>query len=83
MTTREQWILFVGLVTLAVCLAILGLLVHRGGRSAETKKVLDAIDAARSQVDTLEQSVRPELRVIREKLKVLLVRFGFLKEGGQ
>ena len=81
MTTREQWILFVGLVTLAVTLAILALLVYRGGRSLETKKVLDAIEGTRQQVDTLEQTIAPNLRIIREKVKILLVRFGFLKEG--
>ena len=81
MTTREQWILFVGLVTLAVTLAILALLVYRGGRSLETKKVLDAIEGTRQQVDTLEQTIAPNLRIIREKVKILLVRFGFLKES--
>jgi hypothetical protein len=81
MTTREQWILFVGLVTLAVTLAILALLVYRGGRSLETKEVLDAIEGTRQQVDTLEQTIAPNLRIIREKVKILLVRFGFLKEG--
>ena len=81
MTTREQWILFVGLVTLAVTLAILALLVYRGGRSLETKKVLDAIEGTRQQVDTLEQTIAPNLRIIREKVKILLVRFGFLKGG--
>jgi uncharacterized protein YoxC len=81
MTTREQWILFVGLVTLAVTLAILALLVYRGGRSLETKKVLDAIEGTRQQVDTLEQTIAPNLRIILEKVKILLVRFGFLKGG--
>ena len=81
MTTREQWILFVGLATLAVTLAILALLVYRGGRSLETKKVLDAIEGTRQQVDTLEQTIAPNLRIILEKVKILLVRFGFLKGG--
>jgi hypothetical protein len=64
--------------TFLLAFVILAILLSRGGRSIETKSVLDAIDATRNQIDNVDQRMEQDHRFQANWMRRLLTRFGFL-----
>jgi hypothetical protein len=67
------------LATCGLVIAILAVLLTRGGRSIETKKVLDAIDATRGQIGDVDARIEQDHRFQANWMRRLLARFGFLE----
>ena len=72
-------IMWVVLGTLIAVLAVLAILLSRGGRSLETKAVLKAIDEARTQLGNVDQRMEQDHRFQANWMLRLLARFGFLE----
>lgn len=83
MQSNEQWTLELVVMIFFAVLAILGILVWRHGHTVETKKILDAIQAARAQTDVHEQVVESRLKTMQGWLKRILSRLGFLGGEGE
>ena len=81
MIERSQFAIYIGLATLLIVIGIAALLIRRGGRSGETKAILDAIEGARRQIDTLDQATQGDLKTVKNWLWKLLNRFGFMKDA--
>lgn len=64
--------------TFVLAFLILALLLSRGGRSFETKSVLDAIDATRNQLGNVDKRIEQDHRFQANWMLRLLARFGFL-----
>lgn len=76
--TEADLIFAIVCLTFALSFAILTLLLSRGGRSLETKSVLDAIDATRTQLGEVDQRIEQDHRFQANWMRRLLRRFGFL-----
>jgi hypothetical protein len=83
MSERSQLILYLAWATLVLVIFIAVLLVRRHGHTTETKKILDAIEGTRQQISVLDQSTQGDMRAIKQWLLKILVRFGFLRPGGE
>jgi hypothetical protein len=71
-------IVWIVLGTFIAVLVILGILLFRGGRSLETKKVLDAIDQTRTQLGNVDARIEQDHRLHARWFLRVLARFGFL-----
>lgn len=65
--------------TFLLAFLILAILLRRGGRSIETKAVLDAIDATRDQLGKVDARIEQDHRFQSRWFLRLLARFGFLE----
>jgi hypothetical protein len=72
-------IMWIVLVTFIAVLFVLAILLSRGGRTLETKKVLDAIDATRDRIDNVDLRIERDHRFQANWMLRLLARFGFLE----
>jgi hypothetical protein len=70
-------------VTFLLAFVILTILLLRGGRSLETKAVLDAIDETRTQLGNVDSRIEQNHRFVGNWLRRLLARFGFLDDAAQ
>jgi hypothetical protein len=71
-------IMWVVLGTFIAVLLLLAILLFRGGRSIETKAVLDAIHATRDRLDNVDLRIERDHRHQAHWMLRLLARFGFL-----
>ena len=81
--TETDVIFAVVLATFLLAFLILTILLRRGGRSTETKAVLDAIAAARSQLGDVDKRMEQDHRFHRNWMLKLLARFGFMDAAAQ
>lgn len=77
--TEADLIFAVVLLTFAVAFTTLAVLLSRGGRSPETKKILDAINETRSQLGDVDKRMEQDHRFQARWFLRLLARFGFLE----
>jgi hypothetical protein len=69
--------------TFLLAFITLAILITRGGRSLETKAVLDAIDETRTQLGNVDSRIEQNHRFVGNWLRRLLARFGFLDDAAQ
>jgi hypothetical protein len=79
-TERTELILYFSIATFLVVVFIAVLLVKRHGHSIETKRILDAVEGARNQIDVLDGTVKGDMGVIKGWLSEVRERFGFLRK---
>lgn len=77
-TNKTDLILAIVCATFFLAFMILAILLLRGGRTLETKKVLDAIDATRNQLGDVDKRIEQDHRFQANWMRRLLRRFGFL-----
>jgi hypothetical protein len=65
--------------TFLLAFIILAILISRGGRSIETKSVLDAIDETRDQLGKVDERIEQDHRFQKNWMLRILNRFGFLE----
>ena len=76
---NEIDLIFAGVVIMiAIAIVILMVLLTRGGRSLDTKKVLDAIDGTRKQIGDVDKRIEQDHRFQKNWMLRILARFGFL-----
>jgi hypothetical protein len=81
--TQIDLIFAIVCATFLLAFLILVILLRRGGRSIETKAVIDAINETRTQLGNLDSRIEQNHRFVGGWLRRLLARFGFLDDAAQ
>lgn len=80
---KTDWIFAIVCGTFVIAFLTLAILLRRGGRSLETKAILDAIDETRTQLGNVDSRIEQNHRFVGNWLRRLLARFGFLDDAAQ